>query len=121
MQSKHPDLAKKPHLYFQIVREDMHEHVSALKNMVVEDNSLLNASNLIAHQIEENKKPHTIGDELVKPCMLQASEVVLGKQAVHKLTVIPMFANTVKRGIEEITEDIVNQAIKMAEIIMDST
>ena len=31
VQSKHPDLAKKPHLYFQIVREDMHEHVSALK------------------------------------------------------------------------------------------
>ena len=54
--------------------------------------------------------------------MLQASEVVLGKQAVQKLTVIPMFANTVKRGIEQITEDIVNQTIKMAEIIIiDST
>lgn len=53
--------------------------------MTVGDKSLLKASYLIALQIEKNKKSCTTGEELInKPCMLQASEEVLGKQAVQK-------------------------------------
>ena len=44
--------------------------------MVVEDDSLLNASYLIAHLIAKNKKPYTIGEEVIKICMLQTCEVV---------------------------------------------
>lgn len=40
-------------------------------------------------------------------------EVVLGKQAVKKLKEIPMAANTVKRKIEEMADDIENQVIIM--------
>ena len=40
LQSKHPDLAKKPLEYFQRMHEDMKKQKS-LKNMVVEDKSLL--------------------------------------------------------------------------------
>ena len=95
LQSKHPDLAKKPLEYFQRMLENMQKQLGALKSMVVEDNSLLNASYLIALQIAKNKKQYTIGEELIKPCMLQACEVVLEKQAVPKLKVIPMSANIV--------------------------
>ena len=49
--------------------------------MIVEDKSLLKASYLIALQIAKNKKPYTIGEDLIKPCMLQACGAVLGKQA----------------------------------------
>jgi len=45
--------------------------------------------------------------------MLQAGEVVLGKQAVKKLKEIPMSANTIKRRIEEMADDIENQVIIM--------
>nr|KAF6269420.1 hypothetical protein mMyoMyo1_011245 [Myotis myotis] len=45
--------------------------------------------------------------------MLQACEEVLGKQAVQKLKAIPISANTVKRRIEDMAEDIENQVIKM--------
>ena len=45
--------------------------------------------------------------------MLQACEAVLGKQAFPRAKVIPMFANTVKRRIEEMADDIENQVIKM--------
>ena len=50
----------------------------------------------------------TIGKELIKPCMLQACEVVLGNQALQKLKKIPLSASTVKRRIEEMAEDIEN-------------
>ena len=83
------------------------------KNMVVEDKSLLKASYLIALQIAKNKKPYTIGEDLIKPCMLQACETVLGKQAVQRLKVIPMSANTVKHRIKEMANNIENQVMKM--------
>ena len=113
LQSKHPDLAEKPLEYFQRMHEGMKKQIGALKNMVVEDKPLLMASYLIALQIAKNKKPYTIGEDLIKPCMLQACEAVLGKQAVQRLNFIPMSANTVKRRIEEMAEDIENQVIKM--------
>ena len=47
LQSKHPDLAKKPLEYFQRMHEGMKKQKS-LKNMVVKDKSLLKASYLIA-------------------------------------------------------------------------
>ena len=59
------------------------------------------------------KKPYTIGEDLIKPCMLQACEVVLGKQAVQRLKVIPMSANIVKRRIKKMADNIENQVIKI--------
>ena len=79
--------------------------------MVVQDKSL-KASYLIALQIAKNKKPYTIGENLIKPCMLQACEAVVGKQAVQRLKIIPMSANTVKRRIKKMTDDIKNQVTK---------
>ena len=38
----------------------------SLKNMVVEDKSLLKASYLIALQSAKNKKPYMIGEDLIK-------------------------------------------------------
>ncbi|KAK1343759.1 hypothetical protein QTO34_014312 [Cnephaeus nilssonii] len=45
--------------------------------------------------------------------MLQACEEGLGKQGCPELKAIPMSANTVKRRIEDMAEDIENQVIKM--------
>ena len=84
----------------------------SLKNMVVEDKSLLKASYLIALQIAKNKKLYTIGEDLIKPCMIQACEAVLGKQAVQRLKVIPMSA-TVEYRIKEMADNIENQVIKV--------
>lgn len=112
-QSKHKDLANKPIEYFERMRDDMRKQVITMKKMTIEDKSLLKASYLVALQIAKNKKPYTIGEDLIKPCMLQAGEVVLGKQAVKKLKEIPMSANTIKRRIEEMADDIENQVIIM--------
>ena len=84
--------------------------------MVVEDKSLFKASYLIALQIVKNKKPYTIGEDLIKPCILQACETVLGKQAVQRLKVIPISANTVKRRIKGMADNIKNQVIKIVKI-----
>ncbi|XP_060868539.1 SCAN domain-containing protein 3-like [Metopolophium dirhodum] len=112
-QSKHKNLANKPIEYFERMRDDMRKQVITMKKMTIEDKSLLKASYLVVLQIAKNKKPYTIGEDPIKPCMLQAGEVVLGKQAVKKLKEIPMSANTIKRRIEEMADDIENQVITM--------
>jgi hypothetical protein len=61
----------------------------------------------------KSKKPYTIGEELIKPCLLQACEEVLGKQAVKRMKIIAMSANTVKRRIEDMAEDTESQVIEM--------
>lgn len=86
----------------------MEKQVISMKKITTEDKSLLKAFYLVALQIEKNKKAYIIGEDLIKPCMLQACEEVSGNSAVKKLKEIPMFANTFKRRIEEMAEDIEN-------------
>ena len=45
---------------------------------------LLEASYLVAFEIEKQKKPHTIGETLIKPCILKTAGIVLGKEAEKK-------------------------------------
>jgi hypothetical protein len=68
---------------------------------------------MVAFHIAKNKKPCTIVEDSIKPCILQVGEVVLGKQAVKILKEIPMSANTIKHRIEEMAYDIENQIIIM--------
>lgn len=42
---------------------------------------LLRASYEVAHQIAKSKKPHIIGEELIKPCAFEMAKIVLGKEA----------------------------------------
>ena len=46
---------------------------------------LLRASYEAAYQIAKLKKPHMVGEELIKPCILRMADIVLGKEAVKKL------------------------------------
>jgi hypothetical protein len=45
---------------------------------------VLHASYEVSLLIAKSKKPHTIGETLVKPCLLKATENILGKEAEKK-------------------------------------
>jgi hypothetical protein len=61
---------------------------------------VLHASCEISLLIATSKKPHTIGETLVKPCLLKATKEILGKEAVKKkkkkIQDMPFSNNTVK-------------------------
>ncbi|GFV25363.1 DUF4371 domain-containing protein [Trichonephila clavipes] len=83
------------------MHENMQKLVTVLRKMTMEDKSLLKASYLMTNQIAKCKKPYTIGEELIKPCMLKACKQILGMLDVQKLKAIPMSANTIKRKIKD--------------------
>jgi len=39
----------------------------------------------IAHMIDKDEKPHSIGQALIKPCMLKAASFVLGETNCKKI------------------------------------
>lgn len=69
----------------------------------------LEASYCIALRIAKNKKPHTIGENLIKPCILDAVKLVLGEQHVEKINKISFSNNTIKNRIEDMSKNILAQ------------
>ena len=49
-----------------------------------QNKALLEASYRIAFRIAQSKRPHTIGEELIKPCLIEATTLILGKEKANK-------------------------------------
>lgn len=67
---------------------------------------LLHASFKVAYNIAKNKKPHTIGETLIKPCALEMVEIVLGKEQMKKVAKIPLSNNVIQDRIVDISSDL---------------
>ncbi|KAF2366532.1 Immunoglobulin-like domain [Trinorchestia longiramus] len=70
---------------------------------------LVKASYELSLLIAKAKKPHSVEETLVKPCLLSAANTVLGEESQRKLSKISLSDNTVKRRIDELSEDIKNK------------
>ena len=72
----------------------------------------MEASYYISLQIAKNKKPHTIGEELIKPCLLETARLVCNEGSYNKIKEISLSNNTVQRRIQEMAIDIKEQVIE---------
>lgn len=72
---------------------------------------VLEASFELALLIAKAKKSHTVGETLVKPCLLKAADIVLGIESKQKLSQIPLSDNTIKRRIDVMADDIEKQVV----------
>ncbi|CAH2102489.1 unnamed protein product [Euphydryas editha] len=72
----------------------------------------LAASFEISKLIAKSKKAHTIGESLIKPCMLKAVEELLGQEAQKKIREIPLSNDTVKSRIKKMSNDVEEQVIE---------
>ena len=62
--------------------------------------------------IAQAKKPHNIGETLIKPCMIKAASLVLGVASSNKLAKISLSDSTIKTRIDELESDIEFQVLK---------
>jgi len=72
---------------------------------------LLEASFKVAYLIAKNKKPHTIGEKLIKPCALEMVASVLGKQQRKQIAEIPLSNDVISSRILDMSADILDQVI----------
>ena len=68
--------------------------------------SIVKASYVIAFQVAKAKKPHTIGESLLKPCIVDSVRLVLGEESSQKMKQISLSNNTIKNRIAEMSENI---------------
>ena len=109
----HPDLVNKPKGYFdgksislKRVKLDRDGDFRQGLKKVVE------ASYEISLLIVRAKKPHNVGETLVKPCILSAAKLVLGEDSYQKLSEISLSDSTVKLRIDEMADDIKTQMLE---------
>lgn len=60
---------------------------------------LLESSYEVLYMIVKEKKPHTIGETLVKPCALEGVKLVLGENAAMQLSQVSLSNDIVHQRI----------------------
>ena len=66
----------------------------------------MQASYEVALQIAKQKKPHMVGESLVKPCLLKAVKLDLGESSEAKMRQISLSNDTIQRRISDMSEDV---------------
>nr|XP_053635382.1 protein ZBED8-like [Cherax quadricarinatus] len=59
-------------------------------------NKPLTASYQVAYKVAKSKKPHTVAEELIKPCALEMATTILGNEARKKLELVPLLNNVIR-------------------------
>uniref|UniRef100_UPI00358E3DDC zinc finger BED domain-containing protein 5-like n=1 Tax=Myxine glutinosa TaxID=7769 RepID=UPI00358E3DDC len=72
---------------------------------------LTEASYAVSLLIAQQKKPHTVGETLIKPCALKMARILFGEEAEKKFNKISLSNNTVQRRIADLSGDIKEQVI----------
>ena len=112
-ESCHNELVGKSVDYFKRKSELLKNYRLDSEGMWAKQNkAVLEASYRIAFRIAQAKKPHTIGEELIKPCLIEATTLVLGGEKANKLKQISLSNDTVKKRISEMSQDILLQVVE---------
>lgn len=112
LKTVHPNLSDRSREFFEGKKENFKKMKLGTSGARFETSEkVLHTSYEISLLIAKSKKPHTIGETLIKPCLLKATEEILGKEAVKKIQDIPLSNNTVKSRIGNMSQDIEEQLI----------
>ena len=114
LQTKHPLHQTKPLNFFQSKKDSFKKmKIICAENFGQSSSAeVVEASYEIAQMIAQAKKPHNIGESLIKPCMLKASSLVLGESNSKKLAKISLSDSTIKARIDELANDIECQVLQ---------
>ncbi|GFU06965.1 zinc finger BED domain-containing protein 5, partial [Nephila pilipes] len=82
------------------------------ESMVPISEKALEASYHVAKLILRQKKPHTVGETLIKPACREVVRLMLGPNEVKEVNKVSLSADTVKRRIHDMPSDILGTLIK---------
>ena len=113
LQGCHPELQNKDREYFKLKQNYLKKtRLDSTGTFRQQTDAIVEASYEVSYKIAREKKPHTIGETLVKPCMLQCVKLVLGEAAHNKMTQISLSNNTNRSRINDMAESIKNQVVQ---------
>lgn len=112
MKTVHPKFCDRPREFFEGKLANLKKmKIGPSGTSYATSEKTLSASFEVSKLIAKSKKAHTIGESLIKPCMLKVAEELLGAEAVKKIREIPLSNDTVKSRILKMSNDIEDQVI----------
>ena len=75
------------------------------------DKPIITASYEVAYLIAKQGKPHSIGEKLLKPAAMKMANILLGKDAEAKFSLIPLSNDTISGRIDDMSGDILAQIV----------
>ena len=108
----HPEHSKKDRVFFEMKETGLKRvKLDSSGAFHQKERSIVHASYAVALLVAKNKKSHSIGETLIKPCILECARIVLNKDAINKLEQISMSNDTIKSRIVDISNNIKHQVI----------
>ncbi|XP_042217350.1 SCAN domain-containing protein 3-like [Homarus americanus] len=116
LRTTHPVLADKLKAFFETKRHSLKQvKLDGSRAFRQQTSKVVEASYEIAMLIAKSKKSQNIGEFLIKPSILRAAELVLGKDSANKLSQISLSNDSVKGRIDELSQDIKDQILDQDE------
>lgn len=111
--TNHPSLKDKGPDFFMTKKSCLKRmKLDSTADFRIGNEKAVEASYKIALLIVKDKKPHTIGESLIKPCLLTACSTVLSEDSCKKIEKISLSNDTVKRRIDDMALDLKNQLMQ---------
>ncbi|XP_053117964.1 zinc finger MYM-type protein 6-like [Hemicordylus capensis] len=111
LQTRHKQFVNKPKDFFVRKSKELSLQKQVLVRSAAVDHSLMKAAYLVAMRIAKSKKPHSIGETLIKPCLIDVCNELLGSSASKKMKDLSLSNDTISRRINELSSDIEEQVI----------
>ena len=102
----HPQFQDKLREFFKLKTDNLkRQKLDSTRIFHQSSDGLLRASYEVTLLVAKNKKLHTIAENLIKPCLLKYTKLVLTKESCIKLQQISMSNNTIKSRITDMSEE----------------
>uniref|UniRef100_A0A8D9A690 Zinc finger BED domain-containing protein 5 n=1 Tax=Cacopsylla melanoneura TaxID=428564 RepID=A0A8D9A690_9HEMI len=110
LQTRHPEYKDKNAYFF--TRLSSTNMKTYLKSAASISDNATEASFHISYHIAKAGKNHTIGENLIKPCIIGAVKCMLGEKSAKIMNDIPISDSTVSRRIQIISDQIEETTLK---------
>jgi len=109
--TKHVSYVNKPKEYFERLLKTLNKEKKSFEKIMTINEKYLLASYEVSYCIAKNKKPFTIGEELILPAAIKMVEILHGSKYGDDFRKIPLSNDTVAKRISEINNDQLVQLI----------
>ncbi len=102
---------EKPIDFFRRKEKELQGQKHMIAQQAKITSNTLEASYEVAYLIAQTKKPHTIGETLIKPAAVAMCRVIHGEEIANELMTVPLSNDTVACRVHDIAKDIKSQLI----------
>ena len=106
LKTKHCTYSGKDKDFFQRIWSEKKKQKQFMKSTFTVTEKAVEASYQVAKLIARQEKPHTIGEELIKPACLEIVGLMLGQKEAEEVRKVSLSAETIKRRIGDMSEDL---------------